>query len=271
MPPEVEAALQRARVPHDAHGRGAAGGRLRAHRAGAPAAGADEPGLAGQAADHAGRARPARPRLDLEHAGVAAGQRQRRRARRLAGHQGQRRPEAGDRTRVADAAPRAAAGRARDPRRHRARPQRLRAQPGRPGRLRRRPHTPLQRAARRAAAQLQGRDLQLRARPGARRGAGAGRSAAGRHAGGAHGAAVGRALRRLAQRAQGRASPMPAGALRRQLPGRLRRAALAGGRRRPGQLQRAPDRSAVARHGRQAVRARASTAAPRSASSPASS
>ena len=133
------------------------------------------------------------------------------------------------------------------------------------------PHAPLQRAARRAAAELQGRDLQLRARPGARRGAGAGRPAAGRHAGGAHGAAVVRPLRRLAQRAQGRLRRCPARALRRQLPRRLRRAALAGGRCRPGQLQRAPDRGAVARHGRQAVGARASTAAPRQASSPASS
>ena len=72
------------------------------------------------------RARPARPGLDLDHAGLAAGQRRRRRPRRRPGDQGQRRPEAGARAHLAAAAPRAAAGRARDPRRHRARPQRLR-------------------------------------------------------------------------------------------------------------------------------------------------
>ena len=59
---------------------------------------------------------------------------------------------------------RAAAGRARDSRRHRARPQRVRARHGRFGRFRRRSHPPLQRAARRAAAELQVGDLYLRAR-----------------------------------------------------------------------------------------------------------
>ena len=93
---------------------------------------AGQSGLADQARHDLRRARPARPGLDLDHAGLAAtAPRAPTACSTATSYQGQRRSEAGARAHLAAAAPGAAAGRARDPRRHRARPQRLRAAPSR--------------------------------------------------------------------------------------------------------------------------------------------
>ena len=127
MPPEVDTALRRARVPTEAVAVVLQEVGTRANAADPQRADARQPGVAGQAADDAGRARPARSRPGPGPRRCGCKAAQRRRARRPAGHQGHRRSEAGGRARLAAAAPRAAAGRARDPWRHRARPQRLRA------------------------------------------------------------------------------------------------------------------------------------------------
>ena len=137
-------------------------------------------------------------------------------------------PEARARAHVAAAAARAAGRRARDPRRHRPRPQRLRSRRDQPGRLRRRAAAALQRRRRCAAAQLPRGAADLHARPGARRRDDRRRSAARRRAHRRDGAARGGPVRRLARRAQGRVRRPGADASRRRLPGR--RAARRSGR-----------------------------------------
>ena len=101
-----------------------------------------------------------------------------RRSRRRPGHQGQRRSQARPRADLAPDAPRPAGRRARDPRRHRHGPERLRSRRAQPGRLRRRAVPALQRRRRRAAPQLPRRAADDHARSGARRGDGRRRSAA---------------------------------------------------------------------------------------------
>ena len=128
-----------------------------------------QPGLADEAGDDLCRPRAARPGLQLVDPGLAAGTGGRRRAAGQPGDQGPRRSEAGAGADLAAAAPGAAGGRARDPRRHRGRPQRLRAGRDQSGRFRRRAAAPLQRRRRRAAAQLPLGPADDHARPGARR------------------------------------------------------------------------------------------------------
>ena len=262
LPPEVEAALQRARVPAEAlavscrrPAAAAACWRWQRARAG-------EPGLADEAADHLRRARPARPGLDLDHAGLAA----RHRAATACSTASWSSRAAATRSWCSNgcgcccaACSSSACARSAATSCSTAAPSR-RPRPT-PADFDGEPTAALQRAARRAAAELQVGDLQLRARR--RRAAWPGWSptrrwrartvdrtrAAGR-----------RPLRRLARRAEGRFAE----------PTRLRFAgsypAACGEQTWPvadadaGQLQRAPDRGAVARHGRPADRHACATA-----------
>ena len=107
---------------------------------------------------------------------------------------------------AADAA-RPAGRRARDPRRHRPRPQRLRRRRDQPGRLRRRAAAAVQRRRRCAAAELPRRAAHLHARPGARRRDDRRRSAARRRSRRRDRAARVRAVRRLARRRSRPSSP----------------------------------------------------------------
>ena len=234
-------------------GRGGAGGRRFRGTPRLAAAAASEPGVADEARHHQRGARPARPRLGVEHAGVGPGQHAQRRARRQPRHQGQRRPEVRAGAPVAGAAPRAAAGRARDPGRHRARPQHLQPATAQPGRLRRQALQPAEHRPRCAAAQLQVGAADLHTRPRTRPGRRLQRAAAGRCAHRPHGAAVGAGrLQRLARGAATRLHRPAAHPLHGPLPGELRRAVLAGRLCRPRELQRPRARRSVARNGRQA-------------------
>ena len=245
------AARARARVR--ARGRGA-GGRQRAGAAEPPGAPAGEPGLAGQAADHLHRAGPAGPGLGLEHAGGLRRSGARRRAGRRPLHQGQWRPAARARAPVAGLAPRPAGGRARGARRHRARPQRLRAVGDRRGGFRWRALAAAQRAGRCAAVEPARRGLDLPARPRARGGAGGGGHRRPGHAR-AHRGAGRRSLRRLARRSAPAARSARRGwlALRGQLPRQLRRTGLAAGRSRPGRPWCPAGRAGLARARRAAA------------------
>jgi hypothetical protein len=122
---EVDSALARAKLPAEALvalvqevGANPPSPRL----AGGPAG---QSGLGHQARHDLRRARAARPGVHLDHAGLAARAVVERRPAGRPRDQGLRRSEAGARAHLAAAAARAAAGRARDPRRHRARPIRL--------------------------------------------------------------------------------------------------------------------------------------------------
>ncbi len=231
-------------------GRRRPGSRQPARAAGLAERAAGQPGIAHQALHDLRRPRPARPGLDLDDAGLAAGPRAGRRAGRQPRDQGHRRSEARARAPLADAAPRPAARRARDPRRHRARPQRLRRARTEPGRFRRRAAAAVQRRCRCAAAQLQVGRADLHARRAARRGAGLGRSAARRRAGRRERAAEGHPVRRLACCVEGRFQRPGAHRLRRPARAGLRREGLAGRLRRSEALQRARPRGPVARDGR---------------------
>ena len=210
---------------------------------------------------HLRGARPARAGMDLVDAGVVARQRaeprRRRGARREPRDQGQWRPEARAGAPLVAAAAGAAGRRARHPRRHRARPQRVQRSRVLAWRFRRRTAAAVQRAARRAAAELQVAAAQVHARRGARRGECRVRPSAGGDAGRRLGAARRRRLRELACRAQGRRQRPGSHPFSGQLSRSLRRDALAAGLRRSWELQRAPHRGAVARVGRHAQRQRA--------------
>ena len=136
------------------------------------------------------------------------------------------------------------ARRARDPRRHRRRPQRLRARRAQPGRFRRRAAAPLQRRRRRAAAQLPLGAADDHARPGARRRR---RSPSIRRSPACASTPACRssAARATTGAARSRAISPTRPALRpaRRVPGGLRREGLGDRLRRPEELQRArPDR-----------------------------
>jgi hypothetical protein len=228
LPPEVEAALVRAKLPREALGlvvvdaEGKSAPRL-VHRAQVPMNPASVMKLVTTyaALDLLGPAYTWNTPAYIEGAvrdGTLYGN---------ADHPRRGGPQAGAGTHVAAAAPRAGAGRAQHPWRHRARPQRVCHARGRPGRLRRRAAAPLQRRPRRTAAQLQVGGDDLCARPHRPDRPGAGRPAAGRcgRAGhvplsGANAATTAAPCARIFQTRRGSALRAPTRPAARRRPGR---------------------------------------------------